>query len=69
MQKVTIIRLAPNEIQVIIDNLAQHVVNALVGWQLGDVDDQVPAGATYSTTQRNHQGPSQSISVNAYLAD
>ncbi|KAH7194101.1 hypothetical protein DER44DRAFT_831493 [Fusarium oxysporum] len=67
--KVTIIRLAANEIKVIIDNLTQHVVNVLVGWELGDVDDQVPAGATSSTTQRIHQGTSQSISVNAYLAD
>ncbi|KAM0083826.1 hypothetical protein ACKRZS_004032 [Fusarium odoratissimum] len=67
--KVTIIRLAANEIKVIIDNLTQHVINVLFGWELGDVDDQAPAGATSSTTQRIHQGTSQSISVNAYLAD
>ncbi|KAF4421305.1 hypothetical protein F53441_14355 [Fusarium austroafricanum] len=67
--KVTIIRLAANEIKVIIDNLTQHAINVLVGWESGDVDDQVPAGATTSTTQRIHQGTSQSLDVTAYRAD
>ncbi|KAH7258872.1 uncharacterized protein BKA55DRAFT_687167 [Fusarium redolens] len=67
--KVTIIRLAFNEIKVIVDNLTRHAINVMLEWDLGDVDDRVPAGATTSITQRIHQGTSQSIDVSAYLAD
>lgn len=66
--KVTIIRLAFNSIKVVIDNLTQNAINIAIEWANGDIDDKVPAGATTSITQNVHQGTSDTLEINAYLA-
>ncbi|KAG7402882.1 hypothetical protein Forpe1208_v016776 [Fusarium oxysporum f. sp. rapae] len=64
--KITIIRIAANNLKVVIDNLTQEGINVLVEWALGDIMDQVPAGATASVSQNVHQGTSQFLDVTAY---
>ncbi|KAF5618730.1 hypothetical protein F52700_12250 [Fusarium sp. NRRL 52700] len=64
--KITIIRVAANNLKVVIDNLTQGGINVLVEWALGDIMDQVPAGATASVSQNVHQGTSQFLDVTAY---
>ncbi|KAJ4116104.1 hypothetical protein NW768_011076 [Fusarium equiseti] len=64
--KITIIRIAANNLKVVIDNLTQEGINVLVEWALGDIMDQVPAGATASVSQNVHQGTSQFLDVTAH---
>ncbi|KAM5363196.1 hypothetical protein ACJA88_013634 [Fusarium oxysporum] len=64
--KITIIRIAANNLKVIIDNLTRGGINVYVEWALGDITDQVPAGATTSISQNVHQGTSQFLDITAY---
>ncbi|RTE68076.1 hypothetical protein BHE90_017547 [Fusarium euwallaceae] len=66
--KVTIIRLAFNSIKVVIDNLTQQAINVAIDWANGDINDKVPAGASSSITQNVHQGTSETLEIQAYLA-
>ncbi|EXL39648.1 hypothetical protein FOCG_17760, partial [Fusarium oxysporum f. sp. radicis-lycopersici 26381] len=60
------VRIAANNLKVIIDNLTRGGINVYVEWALGDITDQVPAGATTSISQNVHQGTSQFLDITAY---